>query len=277
MLIQIRQSEKKSEALVEEMNSQHETLRHSERQMKDNLAQLQTAQEEEKVRNWASNGLAKFSSILRTYDNLEGLYDNIIGNLVKYLEVNQGALYVLNDEDPRDSHLELVGCYAYGRKKFIEKRIEMGQGLVGQAVLEREHIYMTSIPEDYIHITSGLGEALPRALLLVPMMVNEEVLGVIELASFRPFAPYQIEFIQTLGETIAGTLQSVKMNEKTKILLKETREQAEQMRSQEEEMRQNMEELQATQEELQRKENEYLERIAELKKQVKELKKTNGA
>lgn len=227
--------------------------------MRNKMTQLA---EEERQRNWVTEGLAKFVDILRAdNDDIQKLSDNILRNLVKYLKANQGWLFVVNNNDPNNHFLELNACYAYERKKFVEKQIGIGEGLVGQAYLEKETIYMIDIPREYSHITSGLGEAVPGAILIVPLKVNDEIFGVIELGTFQKIPDYQIKFVEKLGESIASTIANTKVNERTKILLQQTQEQTEQLRSQEEEMRQNMEELHATQEEMQRKATEIENRI----------------
>ena len=214
--------------------------------------QMKRIAQKENERKWITEGLAMFVDILRSNDNLSELADTIIRNLVKYLEANQGVLFLLRDEDPEDVHLRLASCYAYNKKKYIDQRINPGEGLSGQALLEKAIIYLSEIPEDYIKITSGLGEALPTNILIVPLIVNDDVYGVVELASFKTILPYQIEFVEKLSESIASTIASVKVNEQTRKLLRESQLQAEHMREQEEEMRQNMEELAATQEEMTR-------------------------
>lgn len=206
---------------------------------------------EEKQRHWATEGLARFVEILRSGSNIQSLADDIISNLVKYMQANQGALYVVNDENG-DLHLEMIGCYAYNRKKHLSQRIEPGQGITGQVLLEKGTVYMTDIPKDYLKITSGLGEALPRNLLIVPLKINEEIFGVVELASFQEIKAFQIQFVESLAESIASAISSVKNMIRTQKLLEESQMQSEQMRAVEEEMRQNMEELNATQEEMRR-------------------------
>jgi PAS domain S-box-containing protein len=215
--------------------------------------QMKKIAQEEKERNWVTEGLAKFVEILRSNnDKSKELADQIINNLVKYMDANQGALYVLNDENNEDIFLEQAACYAYNRKKHHEHRINPGEGLVGQVLFEKQTTYLTNVPPDYVRITSGLGEALPRNLLIVPLKIDDNILGVVEIASFQDVRPYQIGFVERLGESIASAISSVKVNQRTKHLLEETQQHAEEMKSQEEEMRQNMEELQATQEEMQR-------------------------
>lgn len=224
---------------------------------------------EDKHRNWATHGMAKFGEILRKdNDNLEELSYNIIHNLTLYMEANQGGLFLLNDDKEEDVHLEQISSYAYDRRKMIEKRVEIGEGLLGRCVLEKETTHLKDIPEDYISITSGLGDANPNNLLIVPLISSEKVFGVIELASFNEFKDYQIEFIENVGESIAGTIANVKIGLQTSLLLEKSKQQAEEMNAQEEEMRQNMEELSATQEEMSKSKMEAEANLQMLRKVI---------
>ncbi|MDA3954575.1 MAG: cache domain-containing protein [Bacteroidales bacterium] len=209
---------------------------------------------EDEKRRWTNEGLAKFADILRqNNDNLENLATEIMINLIAYLEANQGGVFILNDDDKENVILSLLSAYAYDRRKFMKKHIELGEGLVGNCAIEKKTIFMTAIPQDYLEITSGLGGANPNSLLIVPLKVEQNVLGVLEIASFKVFKDFEIEFVEKLAESIASTLSSVKINIRTSELLERSQQQAEEMAAQEEEMRQNMEELQATQEESTRK------------------------
>ncbi|MFZ2907451.1 MAG: PAS domain S-box protein, partial [Cyclobacteriaceae bacterium] len=202
----------------------------------------------------ATEGLAKFGEILRTNTNdLNKLTDEIILNLVKYLKANQGAIYIIDDEQSgEDPTMSMKACYAWDKKKFLNHKIHKGEGLAGQSWQEGDLIYLTEVPQNYIRITSGLGDANPTSVLIVPLKLNEQIFGVVEIASFGQFQDFEIEFVQKIAESIASTISSVKINARTQRLLEESQEMTEQMRAQEEEMRQNMEELQATQEEMTR-------------------------
>jgi PAS domain S-box-containing protein len=239
--------------------------------MRNNLAQVA---EEDKKRNWATEGMARFGEILRANNNnLEKLADEIISNLVKYLRANQGALYITDDvaagEDPT---LSMKACYAWDKKKYLNQQIHLGEGLAGQCWQERDIVFLTDVPNNYIRITSGLGDANPTCVLIVPLKVNDVVFGVVELAGFTVFREHEIEFVKKIAESIASTISSVKINARTQALLEESQQMTEQMRAQEEEMRQNMEELHATQEEMERKSRETVEQVEQLKLQEEELR-----
>ncbi|MFZ6011364.1 MAG: GAF domain-containing protein [Bacteroidota bacterium] len=231
-------------------------------------SQLADASEKQRIANWVNSGMAQLNDVIKNEAAEIGtLGDQLLKLLINYLNANQGALYLL-ETDEHDEYLGRISTYAYGKKKFIDSRVELGQGLVGQCVLEKSTIVMTNVPEDYVKITSGLGGAVPRFLIILPLRVHEHVMGVLELASFAEFLPYQIQFLEKISENIASLLAHRKITAETKKLLSEAQQHVQQAAAQKEEIRQNAEELQAIQEQLTR-ENKLLENeIAELRRKL---------
>ena len=217
----------------------------------------------EEKRNWITQGLARFSEILRKKAELQEYGQQIISNLVKYLGANQGGLF-LEYQDENGRYLELLSCYAYGKRKLVEKRIVEGQGLLGQCMLERDMIFLTDIPANYVSITSGLGEATPRNVVVVPLISNERFYGVIEIASFKVLEPHQIEFLKEVCENIAAEFYSLSSIRETKKLLEDSRVLTEELKTREDEMRHHVEQLVISQESMERKQlelNSYLSAI----------------
>ena len=228
--------------------------------MRDSLIQASQREEREK---FANIGLARVGEILRQHaDNLDNLCDRVVEEVVKYMKANQGFMYVIENIEGEEK-LKLMAGRAWERKKYLEKTFDVGQGLIGQSAIEKQTIFMTKVPENYVTITSGLGAANPRCILIVPLKSEDIVVGVIELASFQVYEEYEIKFMEKVGESIASTILTTKNNQKNKELLEQSNVLTEEMRSQEEEIRQNMEEMQATQEEMQRK-NSEIERLLQI-------------
>jgi len=233
--------------------------------IKENLISIK---KEDEQRNWTSEGLAKFVQVLQSNENLSQLSNSIIINLVRTVKANQGAIFFLVEED-NEEVLEMQACYAFNRSKHLTQKISPGDGLIGQAFLEKETVYLKEVPEQFVQITSGLGESNPRHILIVPLKINETVVGIVELASFTPFSQHVIAFIEKVGESIAHSVSSFRNAENTRLLLAESKAHAEEMRAQEEELRQNQEELQATQEAISRKYESLFKNLGELNYQSK--------
>lgn len=206
--------------------------------------------EEDARRSWVAEGLAKFSEILREESSsLDDLGYSIVSHLVKYVEANQCGFYLVEEEAGGERYFRLLACYAYDRRKFANRRIAWGDGLVGACALEGATTHLDHVPDGYLEITSGLGRATAQNLLLVPIKLEETNFGVLEIASFKPFAPHVVGFIERVAGTIASTLSNKRINIQTARLLAESQQQAKTLVAQEEQMRANMEELQKAQEE----------------------------
>jgi GAF domain-containing protein/HAMP domain-containing protein len=222
---------------------------------------LQKMDDEEQQRNWAREGAALLSETMREYNqDINTLSSEVLSKLIGYLGATQGGIFIAKIQNEEETYLNMVTCYAYNRKKYLQKQIKVtkdhAEGLIGQAYTNGNTIHLKEIPDDYLKISSGLGEVIPKTILITPLRRNEEVIGVLEIASLTPFSQYQIDFLEEIAESLAITLITTISNEQTQHLLKNSREQEEELRVQEEEMRQNMEELQTTQEKMSRKQQE---------------------
>lgn len=239
-------------SLLNEGNGQDEnndefllTLRKTKERLKE-----YTKVEQERI--WAAEGMSKFMEIMQGDRSKSDFYDTVLTAVIRYCGAIQGGIFLLNNEDESDPFLELKACYAYSRKKFIDKRIPIGHGMLGQCFLEKETNVFTSVPERYFDITSGLGEATPRFLLIVPMKYDQNVMGVLEIASFEKMPQYKVSFIEKIAENLASVVLNIQHSIKATKLYEESQLRAKRLQEQEEALRQNIEELEATQEEMRR-------------------------
>lgn len=226
-----------------------------------NLRQM-TAENEK--HNWLTTGQAELNDRMRGEQEIATLGRNIITFLAEYLKAQIGALYL----NGNDNHLRLVGSYAFKKRKNLSNEFELGDGLVGQAALKKESIILTNVPEDYISVSSGLGQAVPRNILVMPFVRDEEVMGVVELGTFHEFSDLNLNFLNQVSESIAIAVQSAQSRRQVQKLLEKSRAQAEELQVQQEELRQANEELEEQTELLRASE-------ARLREQQEELQQTN--
>jgi methyl-accepting chemotaxis protein len=185
--------------------------------MRFNLKQFR---EEEDKRKWSNEGLAKVNDVLRmTFATTELFYFNALKTLITFLGANQGGLFLVDEDEAGDKHIDLVAAYAYERQKFLNRRLPWGANLVGQCILEKETVYLKQVPKDYVKITSGLGEATPGVLIIVPLKTDTETVGAIELATFNEFMPHELEFIERACDIIAASIFAYRNTARTKALL----------------------------------------------------------
>ena len=225
--------------------------------MQNSLIEAKKEEDKKKLlddqRNWVTHGLANFGEIIRQdNDNVEDFAMNLLSQLLKYVDVVQGAIY-FKKEDPYSDEVkfENKAAIAYGKQIMLENQeVTAKDGIFGRTIDEMKCIYLEDIPDSYVSFTQGKKEAQkPRNLLVVPMIVNDEIFGIMELVSYNHIEQYKIEFIEKLCENIASVVSSVNTNIHNAHLLEQSNEQAEELSQHEEEMRQNLEEMQATQEE----------------------------
>jgi PAS domain S-box-containing protein len=242
--------------------SEDDTLGMALIDMKENIQQ---AEIRDKQRNWIVTGVAEIGDILRKHDQLDALGDEVISFITDKIEAIQGAFYVLNDDDEEELFLEMKASYAYNKKKYLKGKFRFAEGLVGQSAIEKDTILRIEIPEDYVTITSGiLGDQKPSCILIVPLITNEKVYGVVELAGFKRFTERSIKFVEEVSVIIAQTIFNIKVNERTRKLLDDSQKLTEELQIQQNELRQNAEEMEATQEELKRTNQRLEDQIEEV-------------
>lgn len=259
-----------------EKSSENDTLGKSLLQLREYLI---NAKKDEQVRlsentdrQWASQGIAEFNEVIRDHsNNLEDLTQSVVEKIVHYTDSNIGGLYIVNDENELDKFLELKAFYAYDRFKYINRKLHFGETLVGQCYIEKDVIYVNDVPEDYLYISSGLGKDKPKSILIVPLIFNEFVYGVLELASFKDFPTYKIDFVKRISETIASSISTVRINEQTQKLLAESNEKSKRLELQEIETKDKIQNINKQIEDLKRQNTDLNSEKENLMKQLYDL------
>ena len=244
-------------------------------EMRQKLTEVAVQQEnslkEKEQRSWLNECLAQVSELLRNFhSDTKELCFEFVRFAIKSTGSLQGGIYLLNSEGESDSeensYLELVASYAYDRRKYINKRFEKYEGVVGSCLYEKDVIYITDIPDSYTHITTGLGVSNPSCIVLTPLVTEkEEALGVMEISSYSPITDIQVEFMKQACRNLASSLilhKAIKANEQ---IIAQMKVKTEELLANEEELRQNMEELTAIREDMERREKDLNGQIAELK------------
>ncbi len=217
--------------------------------MTENLKRISEENENEA---WIKTGQAGLNDRMRGEQDLLTLSKNIISYLTKYLDGQVGVIY-LTEKDKDKKRLRMTASYAFTQRKSLKTTFDFGESLVGQAALEKEAIVLSSIPRDYISVSSGLGERKPKNILVQPFIIDGEVKGVIEIGSFKPFNDNQLELVRSVGENIAITTNSSLDREKMRDLLEESQRQSEELLKQQEKLKIQSKELQMANDDLESK------------------------
>ncbi|MCK5543911.1 MAG: GAF domain-containing protein, partial [Desulfobulbaceae bacterium] len=234
--------------------------------------------------HWLSTGQAELSDRISGEQFFSTLAQKAVSYLAVYIGAQIGAIYVYENEI-----LKLAGSYARSEQKQTANEFRLGQGLVGQAALEKKSILYTDIPDDYIKICSGIGEAVPRNILVIPMLHEDKLKGVIELGSSHDFTDLHKKFLEQAAKTIAIAGDLAQSRSRMKKLLNKTQQQAAELQTQQEELRVTNEEqeeqtkalkeseanLQAQEEELRAINAELENRTKALEIQQKKVKRKN--
>lgn len=241
--------------------------------LKDNInqmiANLRETTQKNTEQDWLKTNLAKFTRMLQGQRDLESVSKLILSELAPLVSAQHGVFYLMESGGNHEPLLKLLSTYAYRERKHLANQFRLGEGLVGQSALEKERILLTEVPDNYIKISSGLGEATPLNVVVLPMLFEGQVTAVIELASFRRFSEIHLSFFDQLTESIAIVLNTITASRSTEELLKQSQSLALELQTQQNSLRETNQKLEQQAQSL--RASEEL-----LKNQQEELQKTNA-
>ena len=248
--------------------------------LKDTINQMIANLKETTLRNqeqdWLKSNLAKFTQMLQGQKDLNTVTQRILSELARVVNAQRGMFYILEQDDAfRGSHLKLFATYAHEHGLDLNRQISLGEGLVGQVALEKERILLTSVPKEYIKITSGLGESSPLNLIVLPVLFEKEIKAVIELASFETFSETHLDFLGQLTESIGIVLNTIETNSRTEHLLEQSTSLADELRRANDELQDKAHLLVKQKEEVENKNKEVEEARRSLEEKAEQLTLTS--
>jgi HAMP domain-containing protein/CheY-like chemotaxis protein/GAF domain-containing protein len=254
-----------------EAQGEIEELRRNLNQM---IANLRETTERNREQDWLKTNLAKFTRMMQGQKDLQTVSRQIMSELTPLVSAQYGAFY-MRDSDDGQMLLKLIASYAYKARKHVANRFTEGEGLVGQAALEKQPILLTNVPDDYIQVTSGLGGAPPRNIIVVPILFEGTVKAVIELGSFNAFSQIHQLFLDQVSDSIGVVLNVIQANMRTEELLEQSQNLTQELQNQSKELQVQQEELERSNTEL-KSQAESLRASEELlRQQQEELQQVN--
>ncbi|MEE1945771.1 response regulator [Pedobacter sp. KR3-3] len=251
----------------------------TEKEILETNKELAEISAQNKHNNWLLSGAAEINEAMRGEQEVDDLANNIISTICNYIDARIGALFLVDD---KKQWLYLSGTYAYEGR--LKKNIRFGEGLVGQAALEKKTKYIKDVPKDYVKISSALGETVPNYLFLVPIVFEDKTIAVAEMGFLIEPQANKLELIANIAENIGIALNSALAHLQLKQLFEQTQQQAEELASQQEELRTTNEELvyktealQASEEELRVQQEELQHANAELEEKAQQLEERNAS
>ncbi|MCH8347281.1 MAG: response regulator, partial [Proteobacteria bacterium] len=251
-----------------EASGEVELLRTSLNQM---ITTLKDTSETNFEQNWLKTNLSRFGEIMQGKKDLQSLAEALITELCQVLDASHGVFYQFaegTEENPEDPELRLLSSYAYKKRKNLTNVFALGEGLVGQCALEKKRIIIENVPDDYVKINSGLGDGAPKNLVVLAVLFEDNLMGVVELASFQQFTENQLAFLDQLMVSVGIVTNSVNARARTETLLEESQTLSEELQTQQEELKTSNEKLEG--QAIILKESE-----SKLKNQQEELQQTN--
>jgi HAMP domain-containing protein/signal transduction histidine kinase/CheY-like chemotaxis protein len=194
--------------------------------------------------DWLKSNLAKFAQMLQGQRDRNAVANKVLSELAELVNARYGAFYILEQpEGAEEVKLKLFAGYAQKSRKLIDQEFLLSEGLVGQCATDKERIRLANVPNEYLQISSGIGNAAPIDLVILPVLFENNVKAVIELASFENFSDTHIDFLDQLTESIGIVLNNIETNTRTEELLSQSQSLAGELSSQQEELRRANDEL----------------------------------
>jgi HAMP domain-containing protein/signal transduction histidine kinase/CheY-like chemotaxis protein len=249
-------------------------------ELKDTINQMIANLKETTLRNqeqdWLKSNLAKFTQMLQGQKDLNTVTRRILSELAQVVNAQQGMFYIFEqDENEENKKLKLFSAYAYNEELNFNKEFALGKGLVGQVALDKERILLTNVPKDYIKIGSGLGEAAPVSVIVLPVLFETQIKAVIELASFSEFSETHLDFLGQLTESIGIVLNTIEANSRTEELLEQSQSLTDELRRTNEELQDKAHLLVKQKEEVEAKNKEVEEARKSLEEKAEQLQLTS--
>jgi HAMP domain-containing protein/signal transduction histidine kinase/CheY-like chemotaxis protein len=208
--------------------------------LKDNINEmignLKETTEKNQEQDWLKTNLARFTRMLQGQRDPMTVSKMILSELAPLVNAEHAVFYGMVPPNGRDAHLAFQAGYAYKPRKDVPLEFRLGEGLVGQCALERRRIVVNDVPSDYVRINSGLGEAKPLNIIILPVLFEGDIRAVIELASFQRFSSTHQDFLDQLTESIGIVLNMIEANSRTEELLKQSQSLANELQSQQDQL-----------------------------------------
>jgi len=239
------------------------------------IANLRDTTQKNQEQDWLKTNLAKFTGMMQGQRDLEAISRLIMSELTPLVSAQQGAFFVAAKAQDGSPELRLLASYAYRERKSVSNRFRFGEGIVGQSALEKKSILLSDVPIDYIQINSGLGHATPLNIIVIPILFEDDVRAVIELASFKPFSPIYRNFMDQLSASIGVVLNMIGASMRTEELLNQSQSLAEELQNQSQELQQQQLELKSSNNELEAQTQSLKTSEERLTEQQQQLQQVN--
>ncbi len=251
-------------------------------ELKDNInqmiANLRDTTKRNEEQDWLKTNLARISGLMQGQRDLRTVTQLIMSELTPTVSAQHGAFYLVeapSEAEEVEPILRLIASYGYRPRKGDSLTVALGEGLVGQTAVERKSIFIADAPPDYIRISSGLGGAAPANIIVMPILFEEQVLGVIELASLRPYSEIHLTFLEQLMATLGVVLNTITANMRTEQLLQQSQSLTQELQTQSKELQQRQEELKLSNTELEQQAQSLKASEELLQSQQEKLQRAN--